>query len=59
MKKLLYYAGLFVACFAIQWYWYTQIMTKANKTMLDMLLASIVFIVIVVLLDYVSGKRRR
>ncbi|MCQ2009219.1 MAG: hypothetical protein ABF629_15190 [Sporolactobacillus sp.] len=59
MKKILYYAGLFIACFAIQWFWYTQIMTKSNKTPLDMLLASFVFIVIVILLDFVSVKRRR
>ncbi|SFG52589.1 hypothetical protein [Sporolactobacillus nakayamae] len=59
MKKLLYYAGLFVACFVIQWFWYAQIKTNSNKSLLDMLLTSVVFAVIVFLLDFLSKKRTR
>jgi hypothetical protein len=59
MKKVLYYAGLFVACFFIQWFWYAQIMTKSNKSPVDMLLTSFIFIVVVILLDFASKRRTR
>ncbi|MCO7176492.1 hypothetical protein ACFP7A_11100 [Sporolactobacillus kofuensis] len=57
MKKTLHYTGLFLLCFVIQWFWFTQIMTKSQKTPPEMLLTSVVFIVIVVLLDLVPKKR--
>ncbi|BBN98292.1 hypothetical protein [Sporolactobacillus terrae] len=59
MKKVLYYAGLFVASFVVQWVWYHQFAAQFNKTPLDMLLASVAFLVILILLDLISPRRMR
>ncbi|MDN3956453.1 hypothetical protein [Sporolactobacillus laevolacticus] len=59
MKKIYYYVGLFVLSYVIQWFWYTQIMTKSNKTPLDMLLSSVVFIAILFFLDLGAKIRKR
>lgn len=59
MKKVLYYAGLFVASFVVQWVWYSQFAAQSKKTPLDMLLTSFVFLVILILLDLISPCRMR
>ncbi|RYL95761.1 hypothetical protein EWI07_00870 [Sporolactobacillus sp. THM7-4] len=58
MKRVLKYLGLFAACFAVQFIWFTYIMPKKDATLLDMLLGSVLFIIILMILDFAPKKRR-
>ncbi|MDD9148123.1 hypothetical protein OYT88_06120 [Sporolactobacillus sp. CQH2019] len=57
IKKVLNYVGLFIAIFAAQWIWFTYIKPDKTKTLLELILSSVVFIVVFLLLDLVPKKR--
>ncbi|WP_353947507.1 hypothetical protein ABNN70_08180 [Sporolactobacillus sp. Y61] len=59
MKKFISYAGLFAASLIIQWLWFTYMMPRPDKSLMDMLLASVVFIVILMLLDLAQHRRMK
>ncbi|GGL54002.1 hypothetical protein [Sporolactobacillus putidus] len=55
-NKTLNYLGLFIAFFAAQWIWFTYIMPDKNKTPLDLILSSVVFIIVFLFLDILPKK---
>ncbi|WP_157800200.1 hypothetical protein [Sporolactobacillus pectinivorans] len=57
MKKAMRYLIFFVASLLIQWVWYAVVSPGAHKSLLDMLLASLVFIFILFMLDLVPRRR--
>ncbi|WP_167815198.1 hypothetical protein [Sporolactobacillus shoreae] len=57
MKKTLRYLIFFAASFVIQWIWYTMVTPGTHKSLLNMLLASLVFVFILFILDLVPKKR--
>lgn len=57
MRKVIYYVGLFLASLAVQWLWFSYIMPRPDKSLQDMLLASVVFVVVLALLDLVPKRR--
>ncbi|WP_018962248.1 hypothetical protein [Sporolactobacillus vineae] len=57
MKKVLRYIAFFIGAFLVQWIWYTLVTPGKPYSFLQLLMTSVVFVVILYLLDLMPKKR--